>query len=381
MRRRRLPIVCMLGVLVALLSACSEDTGGEADTHRADTGGTVSMVTVFPEPVRLGTPDTTPTTRQASIPIITRLLLQVTEGELRRLLPPGSAEFTPCANIVDEAFCDILPALQADAFTFTLTPSAAVRHFRLEAFVADEVFPRFVGQASAVIQADTTLRIAMEQDLVIVLDLGAPQSDEGAPVSLPIAVSDPEVDSLSFAITILSATGLSQEPEDLGLSFNAETGELTGIPNNTAASGSPYSVTITVLVDGVPVDSTTFLLTMTNPPPTLALTSTGATPALVDSILATVEGETVSLLVEANDPDGDLLTFTTTILSATGQPLTPAALGLNFDPTTRLLAGTLLNTAAAGSPYTVTATVSDSQQASASDEITLVVTNPSSTVR
>ena len=377
MSQRRLPIVCIVGVLVALLSACGEDTGGDADAPRSDTGGTVSLALVFPESARRQT-STAPIARQNSLEDFTAINLQITEGDdPRRLLTPGSAEFTPCANIVDGTFCDILtPLREGGSVTFTLPPSGAVRHFRLEAFVPDEVFPRFVGQASDVIQADTTLSIVMEADLVVVLDPGAQQSDEGAPVSLSIAVSDPEEAGLSFAVAIRSATGQSQTPADLGLSFDTSTGLLTGTPNNTAASGSPYAVTITAVVDGEPADSTTFLLTVTNPPPTLVVTPTGATPALVGSTLAAVEGEAVSLLFNANDPDGDPLTFTTTIRDAAGQARTPADLGLSFDPTTQLLAGTLPNTAAAGSPYTITATVADSQQASASAEITLVVTNP-----
>src|SRR5262249_5124784 len=60
-----------------------------------------------------------------------------------------------------------------------------------------------------------------------------------------------------------------------------------------------------------------------------------------------VEGASVSLLMAANDPDGDSVTF-----SASGLP---PALGIN--PTTGLISGTL--GATSGGSYTVTVTATD----------------------
>ncbi|RMF85356.1 MAG: tandem-95 repeat protein, partial [Nitrospinota bacterium] len=61
------------------------------------------------------------------------------------------------------------------------------------------------------------------------------------------------------------------------------------------------------------------------------------------------EGETISLPLVANDPDGDALVF-----SATGLPP-----DLGIDAASGVISGTIAFTAAAGSPYTVTVTVSD----------------------
>ena len=73
-------------------------------------------------------------------------------------------------------------------------------------------------------------------------------------------------------------------------------------------------------------------------------------PVLTDpGTLSSVEGAVISLGLVASDPDGDTLSY-----GATGLPS-----GLSLDPATGLISGTIALTAAAGGPYTVTATVSD----------------------
>ena len=74
------------------------------------------------------------------------------------------------------------------------------------------------------------------------------------------------------------------------------------------------------------------------------MTSTASVPGSVPGAMSSVVavGATMTAADVDNgsfDPDGDPLTFTTTILNAAGQAFTPAALGLSFDPATRLLAG------------------------------------------
>ena len=157
------------------------------------------------------------------------------------------------------------------------------------------------------------------------------QSDaEGTAITLALVASDPDGDTLSY-----SATGLPP-----GLSVDAGTGEITGTVSFVAAAGSPYSVTASVS-DGVLNASATFTWTVsdTNRPPVIA--SPGNQSAL--------EGAAITLALVASDPDGDALSY-----SATGLPP-----GLSVDAGTGEITGTVSVDAAAGSPYSVTASVSD----------------------
>jgi hypothetical protein len=133
-------------------------------------------------------------------------------------------------------------------------------------------------------------------------------------------------------------------------------GLITGTLSRDASAGSPYTVNTTVS-NGTDLDGVTFVWTVTNPEPILALPFVP-----VDTL---VEGMAVALQAEASDPDGDPLVF-----SATGLP--PA---LTINASTGLISGTLTQTAAAGSPYTVSVTVSDGLDSSSLD-FTLTVTNP-----
>ena len=153
---------------------------------------------------------------------------------------------------------------------------------------------------------------------------------EGTVITLALVASDPDGDTLSY-----SAMGL---PPDL--SVDAGTGDITGTVNFTAATGSPYSVTASVS-DGALTASTSFTWTVsdTNRPP--VITSPGDQ--------SDVEGTAVTLALVANDPDGDTLSY-----SATSLPP-----GLSLDASTGNITGTVSVGAAAGSPYSVTASVSD----------------------
>ena len=153
---------------------------------------------------------------------------------------------------------------------------------------------------------------------------------EGAAITLALVASDPDGDTLSY-----SATGL---PPDL--SVDAGTGDITGTVSFTAAAGSPYSVTASVS-DGVLNASASFTWTVsdTNRPP--VITSPGNQ--------STAEGTAITLALVASDPDGDTLSYNATELPA----------GLSLDAATGAIMGTVSLLAAASSPYSVTASVSD----------------------
>jgi hypothetical protein len=154
-------------------------------------------------------------------------------------------------------------------------------------------------------------------------------------VSLVITATEADDDSLTY-----SATGLPA-----GLEIDPHTGQITGIVAPSAAEHSPYTVTITVSND---TGSTTAIFPWVvtsappvDPPPTA---QTNHPPVLTTlAAQSSVEGQEVSLAVQASDADGDILWF-----SATGLPS-----GVTLHTTTGRLGGTIANTAGATSPYTV----------------------------
>ena len=176
-------------------------------------------------------------------------------------------------------------------------------------------------------------------------DPGAQTDAEGATVSVALAASDLDGDTLTF-----DATGLPA-----GLTIGAATGLISGPLPYTAAG--PYAVTLTV-TDGLAVDSrtVTWTVTDTNRPPEFDHPGNDRTDA---------EGDLLALPVVATDPDGDVLTFAATNLPP----------GLTIDAATGLISGTVAYTAAGGGPYATTVTVTDAAGASVSSSCLWTVTD------
>jgi hypothetical protein len=289
-------LTCVLLVLF-VLTACSDQAGDEADGGAASApgAGAIRMAVAFPTPVRL---DPTAATTRAVPPTIDRLLLQITEGEPRRIIAPDSEAFFPCPEVAEEVLCDILPAIQEDRFTFTLADSPLERQFRLEAFEAGQSVPTFVGRTTAVIQGDTTLTIRMQQDVLVVVTPGALSSQEGETTTVDLDLSNPTEESPTCSVAGLPPA----------LSIDPDTCQITGTLANTADDGSPYNVTITVSTSE-DSDTTTFLWTISNPEP-IAQGDTATT--LEDTPVA------IAVLANDDDPDGDALTVAEVTQGANG---------------------------------------------------------------
>jgi hypothetical protein len=148
---------------------------------------------------------------------------------------------------------------------------------------------------------------------------------------LQIQASDPDNDPIHY-----SASNLP-----LGLSINPNNGQISGTISFAAATGSPYTVQVTVTDAGLLTDTETFTWTVTN--------VNGAPVVQQPSNQFHAAGETIFVQIQATDPDNDPLTY-----SATGLPA-----NLTLNPTTGLISGTLGSTADALSPYTVEVTVAD----------------------
>ncbi len=170
----------------------------------------------------------------------------------------------------------------------------------------------------------------------VVTNPGSQSSTAGAAVSLPINASQPDGDALSF-----DASGLP-----LGLSIDSGTGLISGTIDPSAGSNTAYSVTVTVTDDTTATSQTasqTFAWTVGAGVPGPLMDSPG------DQVGAA--GDTVDLALNAGDSGGYPLTF-----SAAGLPA-----GLGIDPTSGEITGTLANSAASSTPYSVTILASDGQ--------------------
>jgi uncharacterized repeat protein (TIGR01451 family) len=153
------------------------------------------------------------------------------------------------------------------------------------------------------------------------------QNLEGDTVDVSANATSPDGTTISF-----SADGLPD-----GLRINAGTGRITGTVAAGTADSDSYDVTLTA-TDG------TYSATQT--------LAWDVAPRITFTDLAdrqTIEGATVSLRTSASTPDGIALQY-----GADGLPN-----GVNIDPDTGLLSGTLAPGTAVNGPYDVTVTATD----------------------
>ena len=202
-------------------------------------------------------------------------------------------------------------------------------------------------------QASFTWTVADTNRAPDVTNPGEQTSAEGAVIELQITASDPDGNGLNYSASNLPG----------GLSINNETGLITGTISYTAHTGSPYDVTVTVTDD-----STSPLQTQVNF--AWNVTDVNGTPQVINPGNQTsAEEAVISLQISASDPDGDTLTYT-----ASGLPG-----GLSIDSGSGLISGTISNTAAESSPYSVIVTATDNgtpaQQGQASFTWTVSNTN------
>ncbi len=180
---------------------------------------------------------------------------------------------------------------------------------------------------------------------------GMQTSSTGVPVSLQLAGSSPDGDTLAY-----TAVGLPS-----GLSIDATVGSIAGVIAHSANLSNSVTVTATDTITNA-ATSQTFawsVMPMSHAP-------------TLDPIAAQINaaGDAVLLSLNANDVDGNPLTFT-----ATGLPT-----GLGINATTGDITGTIANSAYRTIPYAVTVTASDgtlsASQSFAWSVTAIHVTNP-----
>jgi cold shock CspA family protein len=243
---------------------------------------------------------------------------QVTQGNHAPVLAPlseqrpnasGVVRFTPDASDADPGdslnywLADGIDAVPSGAtidsvsgrFTWTPSDDQHDATYRINVGVSDSGSPRL---------SDTQLVTIVVPRLNESPQLANPErqfSAEGESISLDVAATDPDGDTLRY-----SAAGLPA-----GLRINPSTGVISGDVDFEAAASSPFDVTVTVTDSGSPQKSTaaSFQWTVagTNRPPTAATVT----------VLVLV-GQPREITLDAEDPDGDELEYTLVAAPVTG---------------------------------------------------------------
>jgi hypothetical protein len=201
-------------------------------------------------------------------------------------------------------------------------------------FIGTDIFTFVVSDGSNTDQGIALIQVNELQIPVIDPVPDDQINDEGEVISLQIYATDPNDDPLTY-----SALGL---PGDL--SIDPVTGLISGTISYTASKNSSYDpVTVTVTDTDTNTTSEDFVWTVNHvnvpPQPTTP-------PDQVDK-----EGDTVSLQIQATDPNEDTLTY-----NAVGLPP-----GVTINTSTGLISGTILAGASDFSPYSVTVNVDDGE--------------------
>ena len=193
--------------------------------------------------------------------------------------------------------------------------------------------------------AVTVCNASSSSNTISVTNPGSKTNSSGTAIT-PLQIVATDTDTSQ--VLTYSATGLPP-----GLTINATTGVISGTP--TTATGSPFSVHVTVTDTSGASGSASFTWTITD---VVTVTNPGTQSGTV--------GTAYSHTMSATDSDTGITTFT---WSATGLPT-----GLTINTSTGAITGT--PTTQTGSPFTVHVTATDSTTASNTVIFTFNVTSP-----
>jgi len=165
------------------------------------------------------------------------------------------------------------------------------------------------------------------------------ETDHGVPVTIDVLANDTDADADDLVLDAVT------QPANGTAAIDGD--QVTYTPNAGFSGADTFTYTVADGRGGSDEATVTVIVhEPANAPPTIA--------DVADQ--ESTVGDDVTLQVEADDPNGDALTY-----AADGLPP-----GLDIDPATGLVAGSIEQGAEAGSPYAVEVTVTDPDGASAS---------------
>ena len=265
---------------------------------------------------------------------VVSLQIEATDGE------DDSMTYT-ASNLPDGLSIDMSTGLISGTIT---TGASANSPFAVDVIVTDDGSPT---EASTISFTWTVTDVVVNL-APVVTNPGDQNGVEGDVVSLQIEAVDGEGDGMAYAATNL--------PD--GLTMDMSTGLISGTIAAGASTNSPFAVDVTVTDDGSPSESNTisFVWNVTDVAVNLAPVVTN--PGEQNG----VEGDVVSLQIEATDVEDDVLTYTASSLPT----------GLSIDMSTGLISGTIEAGASANSPFAVDITVTDDGSPSESSTVSFV---------
>ncbi|TDI57172.1 MAG: tandem-95 repeat protein [Acidobacteria bacterium] len=206
-------------------------------------------------------------------------------------------------------------------------------------------FTYTVSDGSLTDTALVSITVTPVNDPPVLDPIGDKTVGEMIPLNFTVTASDPDIPADTLRFTLLG--------DPPGVSINPTTGLLKWTP---APGPGTHTFDVVVTDNGTPKlsDSETITVTVNGP---------NTSPVVVDPGGRTnAEGDQVSLPIIATDTD----------LPANGLSYGAVGLpgGLSIDPVTGVISGTVDFSASAGSPYTVTATVTDDGTPNLSDQVT-----------
>jgi hypothetical protein len=232
----------------------------------------------------------------------------------------NSGTLTASANLIKpvlrvDGASMALPAHPTEGESFTFAAGTVTLNNQIAATgggVEDQaVHIHFTSPSQDLYLAVTTCNTSSSSNTITVTNPGPKTNNTGTAIT-PLQIVATDTDTSQ--VLTYSATGLPT-----GLSINASTGVISGTP--TTATGSPFSVIVTVTDTSGASGSTTFTWTIHN---VVTVTNPGTQNTPTSS--------PVSLTMSATDSDSSITTFT---WSATGLPT-----GLTINSATGVISGT-----------------------------------------
>jgi hypothetical protein len=271
---------------------------------------------------------------------------EIDEGELLRFTVSAT---DPNGDTLTFTLDDGAPegaAIDPVTGELTWTPSEAQGpgEYQITVLVTDNGSPPLVDSESFTV---TVREVNQAPDLAPIEDRSI---ERGETVSFTATATDPDLPANTLTYTL-------DDSAPQGATIDPVTGEFTWTPTASQAAGA-YTITVLVIDDGSPslADSETF---------TVNLVETNLSPDLAPIENRTVEeGQTLSFIATATDPNGDELTFILDDSAPEGASIDPNSGEFIWTPTADQAPG----------EYEITVLVTDNGSPSLVDSETFTVT-------